>query len=317
MIRQRLPRSHVLAGLAAAAVFAPSGARAQTSTPIRVVGLATDDTTPVQYAITNGWYAKAGLDVSFVGAASSALATQAVIGGSQEIGLSSPVAFLRSRLAGSPITLIGHANVWNPKRPAALMIVEVDAPAATGADLTGMILGTAALHDINQLAMNAWIDKTGGDSTTVKWIEVPDAAAGDAVADHRIAATMLQEPQLTVALRAGHVRPLAPAYSAFGLRMTSGVYVAHPDWAAKNAAAVATFTQVTYASAAYCNLHHGETAALMAEIMKTPLDVIKKMVRTTSAVSTDPSCLQSVIDVAAKYKLIPSAFDAKDAYFTG
>jgi NitT/TauT family transport system substrate-binding protein len=197
------------------------------------------------------------------------------------------------------------------------MLVASGSPVRSGADLNGLILASAAINDINALAMMAWIDKTGGDSKTVKWIEIPNSAAGAALAEHRIAATMLQEPQLTAEIQTGRVRVLAPAYSAINPHMTPGVYFAQSDWAKKNPAAVATFMRVTYASAAYCNEHHAATAQMMSEVTKIPLDVITRMSRNTSATNTDPSYLQTVIDVAAKYKTIPSWFNAKDAYFTG
>lgn len=312
-----LSRSRLLAGAAGALALAPRVLRAQTLEKLRITGVATDDTTPVQYAIRNGWYQKAGLDVEFIPTSSGTVATEAVISGTYELGKGSPIAFLIAHLRGLPVTLVGNSNVWNPKAPISLMLVAADSTAKTGADLNGMTLSSSALNDINELAMTAWIDKTGGDSKTIKWIEIPNSAAGTALAEHRTAATMLQEPQLTAALETGKVRVLAPAYSAISLHMVSGVYFAQPEWAGKHAATIKKWVRVTYDAAAYTNAHHAETAAMMAEVTKIPLEIISKMSRNTAATSSDPSYLQTVIDVAAKYKNISRAFPAKEAYFSG
>ncbi len=182
---------------------------------------------------------------------SGTVATEAVMSGTYELGKGSPIAFMIAHLQGLLLVLIGNANVWNPRSPFSLMLVAADSPIKTGADLSGAILSSTALNDINELAMSAWIDKNDGDSKSVKWIEIPNAAAGTALAEHRIAATMLQEPQLTAALATGKVRVLAPAYSAISPRLASGVYFAQPDWAAKHAREIGIFTRVTYEAAAY------------------------------------------------------------------
>jgi len=311
-----LSRSRMLAGAAVALVAGPRVVRAQALEKIRVAGVATDDTTPVYYAIKRGLYQKVGLDVEYVPTSSGTVATEAVISGTYELGKGSPLAFLIAHLKGLPVTLIGNANVWNPKVPFSLMLVPADSTAKTGADLNGAIFSSTAINDINALAMSSWIDKTGGNSKTIKWIEIPNSAAGAALAEHRIAATMLQEPQLTAVLETGNVRVLAPAYSAISLRFASGVYFAQPDWAAKHADTIKKFTRVTYDAAAYTNAHHAETAAMMADVTKIPLEIISKISRNTSATNSDPGLLQPVIDVAAKYKSIERWFPAKEAYFT-
>lgn len=310
-------RSRMLAGAAAALAVGPHIVRAQALEKIRVAGVPTDDMTPIFYAAKNGLYQKAGLDVEIVPTSSGAAATEAVIAGTYEIGKGSLIASLLAHLKGLPLTIIGNGNIWNPKAPFSLMLIPADSPVKTGADLNGATLGTAALNDINSLAMNAWIDKNGGDSRTIKWVEIPNSAGGVALAQHRIAATMLQEPALSAALATGTVRTLAPAYSAISEHFAITVYFAQPDWTAQHLAAIKKWTRVTYDAATYTNAHHAETAAMMADVTKIPLEIISKMARNTAATNSDPSAIQSCIDMAAKYKSIPRAFPAKEAYFSG
>lgn len=310
-------RAQIIAGAAATIVSAPHVVLGQTPEKIRIAGVPTDDMTNIFYAIKSGMYQKAGLDVETVTTPTGAVATEAVISGTYEIGKGSLIAVLLAHLKGLPITIIGNGNVWNPKAPFSLMLVPADSPVKTGADLNGQTLGVASLNDINSLAMNAWIDKNGGDSRTIKWVEIPNSAGGTALAQHRIAATMLQEPALSAALATGTVRVLAPAYSAISDHFAITVYFAQPDWAAQHSATIKKWTRVTYDAAAYTNTHHAETAAMMAEVTKIPFEIISKMSRNTSATNTDPAAIQSCIDLAAKYKNIPRAFPAKEAYFSG
>jgi NitT/TauT family transport system substrate-binding protein len=310
-------RSHVLAGAGAALALWPTILRAQALEKIRLAGVATDDWTPVYYASKAGLYQKAGLDVEIIPTSSGSAATEAVIGGAYEIGKGSLIASLQAHLKGLPITVVSNGAIWDPKSPFSLMVVAADSKAKSGADFNGKTLSTPALNDLNQLSMRAWIDKTGGDSKTVKWVEIPNSAGGAAVGEHRVEATCLNEPQLSAAIAAGQVRILAPSYSAISDHFAFTVFFAQPAWATAHAGVLKKFVNVTYDAARYTNVHHSETAAMMADITKIPLATIAKMARTNAATSSDPGLIQPAIDLAAKYGNISAAFPAKDIYFTG
>ena len=314
-ILHSLSRSRMLAATGSAIALWPTILRAQTLEKVRLIGVPTDDLTPVYYAIKNGLYAKAGLDVEVIAAASGTAATEAVISGAYEMGKGSLIASLIAHLKGLPATIVGNGAIWDVKSPFSMMVVAADSPVKTGADLNGKTLSTAALNDLNELAMTAWIDKTGGDAKSTKWIELPNSAAGAALADHRIEATSLNEPQLSAALGTGKVRILAPAYSAIGEHFAFTVYFAQPEWASKHADAVKRWVKVTYDAANYTNAHHAETVAMMADITKIPAAIISKMARVNGATTGDPGLIQPLINAAAKYNNISRAFPAKDAYF--
>jgi NitT/TauT family transport system substrate-binding protein len=309
-----ISRARMLAATAAATVFAPAIVRSQTLQKIRLAGVVTDDLTPVFYAIRNGMYAKAGLDVEVVPTPTGAAATEAVITGAYELGKGSLIALLTAHLKGLPIVIAGNGGLWDPKSPFSLMLVPSDSTVKTGADLNGKTLASAALNDLNALGMSAWIERTGGDPKSIKWIEIPNSAAGAALAAHRVEATSLNEPQLSAAINAGAVRVLAPSYSAIAERFVLTAYFAQPDWATKNAAALRAWVHTTYQAATYTNRHHAETVAMMADVTKIPVPTISTMSRVSAATVTDPNLIQPVIDAAAKYGSIAHGFAAKDTY---
>lgn len=312
-------RSQLLRGAAAASTLAlwPTIGRGQTLEKVRFAGVPTDDLANVYYAINKGLYKRAGLEVEFVPTSSGTAATTAVIGGTYEIGKGSLIASLVAHLRGLPLTIIGNGAMWNPKNPFSAMVVAVDAPYKTAADFNGKTCAAAALNDLNQLAINAWVDQNGGDIKTLRWVEIPNSAAGPALAEHRIDVAILNEPQLQAAVDRKQVRVFAPAFSAIAPSFAFTVYFAQPDWAKKNADVVKRFLRVTYEAAQYTNAHHAETAEMVSEMTKVPLATIQHMTRVDAATNSDPALIQPAIDAAAKYKNIARAFPAKDAYFSG
>ena len=302
--------------LSSLASLAPHLLRAQTLEKVRFCGVPTDDLAPVYWGIKEGLYRKAGLDLEFIPTASGTAATTAVIAGAYELGKGSTIAAFIAHLKGVPIVLIGSGVLWETDNPWSLGIVASDSTAKTGEDLNGQIVSAAALNDLSSLAINVWVDKNGGDSKTLKWVEIPNSAAGAAVAVHRTASCQLNEPQLTAAVESGKVRVLAPFLGAIGNSYVLTAYFTRPDFAKKNPGIVEKFVRTTYESAMYTNAHPNDTAPLVAERTKIPLAVIQKMTRAHTATSTDPAMHQPVIDVAAKYGQIGRSFPAKDIFLS-
>jgi NitT/TauT family transport system substrate-binding protein len=173
-----------------------------------------------------------------------------------------------------------------------------------------------ALNDIVTLSFDAWLDKNGGDSKSVKWIEIPNVAKVPALLEHRIDFCSVNEPQLTAALETGGVRVLAPTMRAIADQFASTIYFAHADFARAHRDAVRAFARVTYEAAAYTNAHAALTAPMMAELTKMPVDVLRKISRAPGATTSDPALLQPVIDVAVRYKILPRAFPAREVYIS-
>lgn len=315
MIRS-MTRSRMLAASAAVLAAAPRGSGAQTLEKMRIVGVPTDDMTPVYYAIDKGLYRKAGLDVEVVPTPSGSAATTAVVAGASELGKGSPIASMAAHLRGLPIVAIANGTIWDVRRPYNVITVAADSPVKSGADLNGKVGASPGLNDINSLAISAWVDKNGGDASTLKWVEIPVSAAAAALVEHRVDVSALLEPQLTAALETGKVRVLSPGFNAIADRFVIGLYFTNPDYFAKHGDAVRKWVAVTYAAGAYTNAHRPETAPMMAAVTKIALPLFQKMARAEAGTtaSGDPALLQPLIDAAAKYKQIPRAFPAKELY---
>jgi NitT/TauT family transport system substrate-binding protein len=306
-----------LAGsFSAAAVFgARSAVRAQTLTTIRLGTTIADDLTPVEYARRTGAYRRAGVDVVVMPATNGAVIAAGVLTGAYEAGKSSLVALMSAHLRGLPVTVLCPAAIYDPKAPFSELAVAADSPVKSARDLNGKLIGVPALNDLNQVAVQAWVDANGGDATSLKFVEVPNSASGPAIAEHRIDAAGMQQPWLAEAVEAGQVRILGMHMDAIGPGFYLSCWFTTSDFAARHAEATHAFLRVTLETAGFANAHHPETAVLLAEVAKIPLAVVQKMPRTTMGTSVGPAGVQPLIDVAAKYKLIPRRFPASELLY--
>jgi NitT/TauT family transport system substrate-binding protein len=287
--------------LAYPAVSAPARAQGGLD-PIRLIAIPSDALTPLYYAIKTGAFQKAGIDLQITFAMSGTAATTAVIAGSYDIANTSILPVMTAHL---------------PDNPFALLQQSTDTSYKTGADLNNKTVAVSALNDISQLTISSWVDKNGGDASTLKFVEVPASATGAALEQHRVAAGMLLEPVLDESIASGQTKTLGDAYGAIGKKLMFAAYVGRPDWAKAHADLLRRFVSTAGAAAAYTNVHPAETAQMMSEITKVPLPIMQRMRRVVCATAMDPSLVQPLVDAAFHYKQIAKPFAADDLFFNG
>lgn len=288
-------------------------ARAQTApTTIRVAATPGDEVTPLLYALKAGLFAKAGLDVQLQRLASGAAIAAAVAGGSIDIGKSSLLPIINAHDHGVAFRLIAPGLLWISGSPTAGMVALTGTPISSGKDVNGKTLSTNALKDLGEISIRSWIDATGGDSRTVKFVEVPSAAVVAALEANRVYAGNLVDPQLSTSLASGKIKIVAHSEDAIAKRFLTTAWFADNAYIEKNRAAVQAFAQVMQAATQYTNAHEAEMVPIIAPFWNMSPDVIAKMNRGTNALTLLTSDIQPLIDAAAKYGAIGKPFDANE-----
>lgn len=298
--------------LAAAAIAAPAVARAQTLVTVHIAGVPEDSITPAVWAVDKGIFRRHGLDVQLEAQHSGSAVTAGVAGGSYQFGKSSMISMLVAFAHNVPVVIVAPGGLYQASDANEAVIVKADSPIRTGADLNGKIVAVSAINDLYMIGTRAWADAHGGDSSTIKFIELPISAVAAALDAGRIDAGGIIDPDLQEAISGGKVRILCDPNGAIAPRFMYTGWMATKDYAAANRATVANFRAALGESARYVNGHFGETVDIMSKFTGVPATVFSSMPRILGATSVDPKLLQPLIDTCAKYKAIPAAFDARD-----
>ncbi len=300
-----------MAGLTIAAPFAGT-AFAQDLQTVRV-GLAEgDDATPTLYAIKMGLFKKYGIDAQLIPMPSGAAGLAALAGGSIDVGGTSLLPFLSARSKGLPLTIVAPLASYSPDSVYAAILVKKDATYKTGRDLNGKTIASPALRDLNWVASMAWIDQNGGDSSTVKSIEVPASVIPAALDDGRIDAATVTTPRYVQAVNGGKVRVLGKSYEAIAKHFAFAAIVAQVDYATKNAATIARFGRAIRDATMYTNTHHAETLPLYAAFAKIDPKDITDAPRAESTSYVDAKDLLPMIAVAVKYNILAKPVDPQE-----
>lgn len=308
-----MPRAAFLAA-AVAATALPSAGAAQMPVKIRVGGTAANDIIGALWAQRSGLFQKYGLEVEITNSNSGAAVSAAVLGGSLDIGKSSVFGLITARAKGIPIMLEAPGAIYTAEAPNTALVVAKDSRAKTGRDLNGKTLAVPGLGDLNSMTSSAWIDANGGDSRTVKFLELPGTAVVEAIAAGRVDASALTEPQLTDALRSGKCRILGYPDDAIGRRLLVTAYFCTADYAAKNVDALARFRRAVNEAVLYANAHRSEMIPVIANYSKVDEATVAALTPALLAApgALDPRLIQPWIDTAVRYHVIPKPFSAKE-----
>jgi NitT/TauT family transport system substrate-binding protein len=309
--RATMIRRRFLASAAAAAV-APAVARAQALTTVRVATSPDEDAVACLYGQSSGLFRRNGLDVVLTASTGGAGVSAAVAGASIDIGKASLLGLIAGHVRGVPFTLVAPASLYSAAAPVAGTLVRSDSPIRTARDLSGKTVSVQSLKGFLQVATMNWIDEHGGDSSSVHYLELPPTSVSAALLAGRVDAATLANPSFAAILDTKRARVFAWTCDSVGKYYLQAGYFCTTDYAAKNADVVARFARVIAEASAYTNTHPAETVDMIAKFTGVSPEDVAGMTRVTCGIKLDPAQIQPVVDVAAKYKIIPARFDARE-----
>lgn len=304
-------------GLTALAAMAAAPARAQTLKTVRVGASLDDGITPLLYGMQSGIFAKAGLDVQLVSSASGAALAGAVAGDTIDIAKSSLMALITAYSRGIPFKIVAGSATYSSGSATTQLCVLRDSPITTFAQTRGKTVATTALQSLDMIGAESLIDQRGGDSTTMKFLEMPTSTMLAALESGRVDIAAIINPTLADALATGKIRAFAPPYEGIGKHFLIAAWFSTAAFAARNAETVAAFARAMRAATTYTNAHHAETVPILATYAKLDPDVISRMNRLTNATEVRPGDIQPAINAAVKYRVIDKAFSAGELLIPG
>lgn len=303
-------RVDAIALLGTAALF-PRGAGAQTSAPLRVgYSSAGESLAQGLYAQDGGFFAKAGIAVELVSVNNGGAMTAGIVSGAIDVGPSNVASMAAAYGHGLRLNLFAPSIVISSSAPpTTVMGVRADSPVRSAKDLDGKTIACNTLRDLQQAAVMTWVDKNGGDSKSISFVEVPNPEQLDALASKRIDAACLVEPFISSVK--GDVRFIGRPYDSLGKEIMTFGWIANKTWYDANPTLVKTLVAALRDAARWANHNQAATAAINAKYSKVPVDQITAQNRQIFADGKlDPRLIQPIIDASARYGFLPQDFPA-------
>ena len=299
----------LLAG-AAAVPFVRSSARADDL--LRMATINIDSGLEPYYALDGGFFKTAGLQVEFQQFNNGQAIATAIAGGALDIAISNVVAMTQAHAKNFPFVILAPGAVYLASDPTTVMMVPKASTIQTARDLAGKTVACNGINGIPQYCTRAWVDKNGGDSSGMKFVEMNFAQMMDALGSARVDAACVTEPFITEAKTTG--RSIGLPFDACAPRFVLSVYIATREWAEGHRDIVKRFQNAILQTAVWSNHNQDKTALMLMKYSKLPEATAKTMRRAYFAEKWSTAEAQPVVDMTAKYGNVPS-FAIEDMLF--
>ncbi|HEY5341949.1 MAG TPA: ABC transporter substrate-binding protein, partial [Candidatus Aquilonibacter sp.] len=253
----------------------PAAVRAADPIVVNVGTLPTDGSANVFYAQDLGYFKAVGLDAHIQTMGSGPIVAQAIAGGAIDIGVVNVATVSAAYLRGLHFKYIAPADIASPQTQTDLMMVLKDSPIQKASDLNGKTIALNGLKDLQQLCAMAWVDKHGGDSKTLKFVEVPFPEMGAALVQKRVDAAMMVEPFVSAGRATG--RSIGEDLDGVGTNYMIVGWVATDSWLATHADVAARFQSAILKASVWANSHKKESAAILLRHTKLKPEVVEAM----------------------------------------
>src|ERR1044071_5616916 len=249
-------------------------------------------------AMEKGFFKAEGLEIEPVPMAGGAVIVQGVTSGDLQFGWTNVISLYQAAVEGFDFKLIagGATNVRGSNETHAIEVLK-DAPIRAPKDLQGKTVGVNTLNNIVHLMAMAWVDKYGGNSSKVKFVEIPFPQMEPALIAGKIDAISVQEPFAAAAARRPEVRVLS--------KFLIASWFASDKWIQKNKPTAQAFVRaVNHGIDAVHSDKEGMRAAMIKWSGLSP-DMVGKIGYPLFEKGIEEKDLQVTIDLSTKYKLIP------------
>jgi NitT/TauT family transport system substrate-binding protein len=294
-----------------ALVAAPATAQAPLQN-LRVAATPNDTYAEAYYALDMGFFRRAGLNVELTTLNNGAAVSSAVASGAIDVGVSTPVQLANAILRGVPFAIVAAGAMNTKQVPAGLVCVAKDSNIRTAKDLEGKTVALNALRTLGEAALDVWLVKGGADVAKIRTVEMTFSEMGPAIERGTVAAGSISEPALSVTLATNNARSLGDPYGAISPNFLISSWFTTVGFAQQHPDLVKKFSSAIYATARWANTHHDDSGTVLAKYTKMNVDVIHKMMRAPYAEALRLQDIQSQLDIALKYGLLPKAVSAGD-----
>jgi len=217
----------------------------------------------------------------------------------------------QARLRSVPFVIIAPGAFYTSESAPSVAVVAPNSRIKSGKDLNGTTVGGLSVGGLDQVALWAYIDQTGGDIATVKFVEISDSAMADALEQGRIACASMGDPQLTAA--GNHVKFLAKAWDYIAKSFMQTAWFTTNDWLAKNKDVAHRFSDALIEGGKWAMANRERAPVILEKYsgFRIPRG------RILFGERLEAEQIQPVYDSSTRYKFFPRAVVASEFVWNG
>lgn len=291
-----------------AGVMATTSADAQQApgtANIRVVTPPITNYVALLVARDKGFFAEEKLNVTWSFVAQTAVAIEAVYGGSVEFGAGGILEPMVARSNGLDLMLaVPVAKVAMKPPENSALVVRADSNIKSAADLVGKKVSVGLLNSINHVHMLEWLKRRNVDGKKIEFLEIPFPQMPDALLQNRIDMVWAVEPFLTLLQKSGKIRIIGTPYSDNLPGMDLTAFFARESWLKANKDVALRFRKAIIKATQYVlAASKQERDGWVAKYTGMKPELVAEVNLPNYSISFDRNSLKANLDMAVEQKL--------------
>ena len=245
-------------------------AAAQTAEKLRFSYGGGADVAAAWIARDQGFFARAGLDVTMAQSPNTALFPAALQSGSLDIAAPTAPLVLQAVAGGLDLVVLSGGSVTRQAATGMVALARPGLRLATPADFTGVKVGVPGLGGFLDILFREWVRGHGVAPESLHYVELGQGLMADALRGGGVDAVVVSDPMATRIAQsgAGSVAGSITRDVPDGLPVV--VYAAQHDWTISHEVAAHGFARAIAQATEYANAHPAETRATIARNLAIP-----------------------------------------------
>ncbi|WP_305782547.1 ABC transporter substrate-binding protein [Symbioplanes lichenis] len=258
------------------------------------------DVAPLYLGIEQGFFTAEGLDVTPRPGQSGATIVAGVVSGQQKIGFSNNTSLLIAASKKAPVRIVAAGN-QAAAGDYAVIFAPAGGPIRTAKDLAGKSIAVNNLNNVGSLSINAALQASGVDITTVKFVEIPFPQMQAALAQKRVDAAWAVEPFASAIKAAGGVTAVLRPYPMIAPHFPVASYFTSTAFAGSDPDVVASFRTAMNRSLTYAQDHPDDARRILPTYIEIGPEVAARVVLPEWSPDVGAALLTRTAELARDY----------------
>ncbi|MEO6827874.1 MAG: ABC transporter substrate-binding protein [Microbacteriaceae bacterium] len=306
-----------LTGCAASSSTSGGTGGEDTGTAVLKAGLLPNaETAAIRLGKDKGFFTDKGIDLQITDTTSGAASLTALVAGQFDVVFANTVSVMQGNDKGLPLVMIAAASTSTgvQGKDFSALMVGSKANFQTPKDLEGKTIASNTVKNIGELTARISVEKAGGSTADLKFVELPFDNMEQALESGQIDAAWMVEPFHTTALQHG-LRDLTSNYVDTAPGLTAAAFVTTKKVIDEKPELIKKFVSAITESGNYANGHPNEVRGIIPKFTKLTPEIANQFVIPLYNPEVNVASLEAMLPEMVKESMISKDFDVNKVIY--
>ena len=280
-------KTHLKTTLLASAALVLSSLAASAAEKVTLMYTASAPFVTAFVAKDQGFFEKHGIDVDMKLAQNGSVITSALVSGSAQVGIPTPVIAFQAIDNGVELQAFASTNVF-PDTSAAGLIASKASGIKGPKDLEGKKIGVPGVGGLLDVVMREWVDRNGGDSSKINIVEITLPQSADVLRSGQVDGVASVDPFASRAVDSGAGTLVGNYTDVIAPGTAAGIYTVTTEWAAGHKKEIEGMQAALDEAVTFIKSHDKESRESLAKFTTLPPPVVANLKWPNLSTHLDP-----------------------------